>query len=71
MGGVADEDDLAVAPAAGLHPFDGAEVQLLIVLEGGQVGRDRAAEAGEPPPEPFQAAGGGSSNRSPPAPAKP
>ena len=38
-------------------PFDRPEVDLVVVLQRGEVGRDRPAEAPEPLPEPFQAAG--------------
>lgn len=54
MGGVADEDHPAGVPGVEFDPFDRADVELLIALQGGEVRRDRPAEAGEAAPEPFQ-----------------
>ena len=44
-------------PAAEFDPFDRPEVDLVVALQAGEVGRDRPAEALEPLPEPFHAAG--------------
>lgn len=57
VGGVAGQDHAAGVPAAEFNPFNRPEVNLVVALQGGEVGRDWAAEALEPLPEPFQAAG--------------
>jgi hypothetical protein len=57
VGGVADQNRPAGVPAAEVDPFDRPEVDLVVALQAGEVGRDRPAEAAEPLPEPFQAAG--------------
>ena len=71
MGGVADEDHPAGVPGVEFDPFDRADVELLITLQGGEVRRDRPAEAGEAAPEPFQPSRQGSLKRSASTPAKP
>ena len=56
VGGVAGQDHPATMPAAEFDPFDRPEVDLVVALQAGEVGRDRPAEALEPLPEPYHAA---------------
>ena len=71
MGGVADEHDAAVVPAVEVDPFDGPEMELRIVAEGGEIFGNRPAEALEMAADRSSRPATGSSNRSASSPAKP